>query len=394
MRAGGWVEPEVIADVRAALLDDAAPVTAASVAAAVRRTGRVLGASAQLDLVSRLSAELAGAGPLQPLLDDPRTTDVFVNGSREVWVDRGEGLRRSRVSLGAEADVRALAVRLAAAQGKRLDDATPLVDVRLPGGVRLNAIIPPISGETTLLSLRVPRLGGFSLGSLVAGGFVPAAWHGLLHGLMVGRVNFLVSGGTGAGKTALLGALLATVPGDERIVIVEDAKELVVEHPHVVSLAARQRNIEGAGEITMTDLVRNALRMRPDRLVVGECRGAEVRDMFAALNTGHEGACATLHANTAADVPARLEALGALAGMTGAAVAAQSASAVDAIVHVRRDGALRGVAEIATMDRAVDGRLEVRTALWRERLDPASPLLEGEGAAGLRAILAAKGVSV
>lgn len=350
-----WIEPGLINDVRAHLLENPGPITASAVATAVQRTGRVIGSAALLELVSRISAQLAGAGPLQPLLDEPGVTDVFVNGPRDIWVDRGTGLVPVRLSLGGEPDVRTLAVRLAALGGRRLDDSTPLVDVQLPDGVRLNAVIPPLSGEHTVMSFRIPRPRGFTLGELIDSGAVPAAIAELLQQVLNRRANFLISGGTGSGKTALLGALLAESAADQRLVIVEDSRELTLDHPHVVQLSSRQANVEGAGAVTLTDLVRNALRMRPDRLVVGECRGAEVRDMLTALNTGHEGGCATIHANTAEAVPARLEALGALAGMAPAAVRSQVASAIDVIIHIRRlrpgdpaaTGSLRQVSELS-----------------------------------------------
>ncbi|WP_151952537.1 TadA family conjugal transfer-associated ATPase [Brevibacterium sp. Marseille-P9724] len=343
-----WLDAELIRDVRTHLLENPGPVTAGSVAAALARSGRVVGSAELLELVSRISAQLGGAGPLQSLLDEPDVTDVFVNSPQDVWIDRGSGLTPVPLSLGTEDDVRALAVRLAALGGRRLDDSQPLVDVRLPDGVRLNALIPPLAGENTVMSFRVPRSKGFRLSELIDRDFVPADIAEVLLGLLEVRANILISGGTGSGKTVLLGALLAELPADQRIVIVEDSRELNVRHDHVVQLAARQANVEGMGEVSMADLVRNALRMRPDRLIIGECRGAEVRDMLTALNTGHEGGCATIHANTASAVPARLEALGALAGMTSEAVRSQSVTAIDVILHITRgrDGHRR-LSEIA-----------------------------------------------
>ena len=342
-----WLDDDLVAEVRDYLLENPGPVTTSAVASALARSGRVLGSAAVLELVAKISAQLAGAGPLQPLLDDVSTTDVFVNGPRDVWADHGEGLCRVPVSLGTEADVRALAVRLAALGGRRLDDSQPLVDVRLPDGVRLNAVIPPLSGEVTVLSFRIPRHRGFTLSELVGSGTVVPDVADLLLHVLERRKNFLISGGTGSGKTALLGALLAEVDPGQRLLVVEDSRELSVAHPHVVQLSARQANVEGMGEVSMADLVKNALRMRPDRLVVGECRGAEVRDMLTALNTGHEGGCATIHANAASAVPARLEALGALAGMTPESVTSQVSTALDVIVHVTRGPRGRVVSQVA-----------------------------------------------
>jgi pilus assembly protein CpaF len=302
-------------------------------------------------------------GPLQPFVDDPAVTDVLVNGADGVWVDRGAGPERVSVELGGEPAVRALAVRLAAAAGRRLDEGRPWVDARLPAGVRLHAVVPPVAPAGTHLSLRLLRPGRFDLAALQAAGSVPPAWVGVLQALVASGAPFLVTGGTGAGKTTLLAALLSLVPARERLVLVEDVGELHPVHPHVVRLEARHANVEGRGEVTLADLTRQALRMRPDRLVVGECRGPEVRDLLAALNTGHAGGCATLHANAAADVPARLEALGSIAGLTSAAVAAQAAAAFEAVLHVRRAGpGRRHLAEIGVLERGEAGELVVHPA--------------------------------
>jgi len=305
-------------------------------------------------------------GPLQPLVDDPTVTDVLVNGAGGgVWADRGAGPERVAVELGGESAVRALAVRLAASAGRRLDEARPWVDARLPAGVRLHAVVPPVSPAGTHLSLRMLRPGRFDLTALVAAGSVPPTWTPLLRALVTARAAFLVTGGTGAGKTTLLAALLSLVPVRERLVLVEDVGELYPVHPHVVRLEARHANVEGRGEVTLADLTRQALRMRPDRLVVGECRGPEVRDLLAALNTGHAGGCATLHANAAAEVPARLEALASTAGMPRTAVAAQAGAAFEAVLHVRREGGRRFLAELGVVDRSGSGALVVRrAALW------------------------------
>jgi pilus assembly protein CpaF len=367
------IEPDLLDEVRTRLGTrpgtaragagpDATAADATAVADALRASGRVLGSDALRDLTRAARAELTGAGPLQPLLELPGVTDVLVNGPQEVWVDRGAGLERTGVDLGTPAAVRALAVRLAAVAGQRLDDAAPVVDGMLPGGTRLHAVVEPVVPAGAVVSLRVLRQAAFTLDSLAAHGAVPHAWTGLLRSLVAGRANVLVSGGTGTGKTTLLAALLALVPADERVVTVEEARELAPEHPHVVHLAARRANVEGAGAVGLTDLVRAALRMRPDRLVVGECRGAEVREVLLAMNTGHDGGLATLHANAVEHVPARLEALAALAGMPRDAVAAQAAAAVDVVLHVRRERGRRFVAEVGVAGRRESGELEVRAA--------------------------------
>lgn len=312
--------------------------------------GRVLSVNDLLTAASAVSADLWGLGPLEALVEDEAVTDVLVNGGGAVFVDRGQGLERMGWRFPDEAAVRALAVRLAAGAGRRLDDGCPWVDARLPGGLRLHAILPPVSPGGTHLSLRVLRPAGWTLASLVAAGSVPPDWARLLEAMVARRAAFLVSGGTGAGKTTLLSALLSLVPPSERIVMVEDVGELAPDHPHVVRLEARPPNVEGRGGVQLEDLVRQALRMRPDRIVVGECRGPEVRDLLAALNTGHAGGCGTVHANRAREVPARLEALGALAGMSPQSVRLQARAALDAVVHVERTDRGRRVTEIACVD--------------------------------------------
>ena len=327
-----------------------APVTPAAVAAALREeSGGLHGDVA--GLVAALSSEIVGTGPLAPLLADPAVTDCLVNGPDQVWVDRGAGLERTAVRFRDDAAVRRLAQRLVAPTGRRLDDAQPWVDARLPDGTRLHAVLPPLAPAGTSLSLRVPRRRPFTLAELQAAGTVPADGADLLERLVASRVAFLVSGGTGTGKTTLLSALLSLVDPGERLLLVEDASELLPDRPHVVRLEARPPNVEGAGEVTLRDLVRNALRMRPDRLVVGECRGPEVVDLLAALNTGHEGGCGTVHANSAVDVPARMEALAATAGMGRQALHSQLASAVRVAVHLERRDGRRRISQVCLLVR-------------------------------------------
>ena len=318
-----------------------------------------------------LQAQLLGAGPLEPLLELPGVTDVAVNGDGSVWVDAGAGLIRVDVDVGGPDAVRRLAVRLAGLAGRRLDETSPYVDGVLPSGVRLHAILPPLVADGPHLTLRIPARSAMTLTELEARSMFPPGWAGLLRQLVRRRVAFVVSGGTGVGKTTLLGALLGEAPAAERVIVVEDVRELSVDQPQVVRLEARPANVEGAGEVTLTTLVRQALRMRPDRLVLGEARGAEVRELLAALNTGHEGGCGTLHANSAGDVVARFEALGALAGLSPAAVHAQLVSAVDVVVHVGRraaEGAVRRQVEtIGVVVRGPDGRPEVVDALSTDR---------------------------
>jgi pilus assembly protein CpaF len=305
-----------------------------------------------------------------------------------VWVDRGAGLERTSVRFPDDLAVRRLAQRLAAPSGRRLDDAQPWVDARLPGGVRLHAVLPPVAPAGTCLSLRVARSRVFDLQELVDAGSVPQDGAELLAALVAARVAFLVTGGTGTGKTTLLSALLSLVDPRDRLLLVEDAGELAPSHPHVVRLEARPPNVEGAGEVGLRDLVRQALRMRPDRVVVGEVRGAEVVDLLAALNTGHEGGCGTLHANSARDVPSRLEALAAVAGLDRAALHSQLASGLRLAVHLARDRrtGCRRTAEVCVLVRGADGLVSSVPA-WAWDGSAASGL-PGPGAAVLRELLA------
>lgn len=342
----------------------ARPYVPSDVAAALRRLGMVVTDQSMLQAMEALRRGSTGAGPLEDLLHQEGVSDVVVNGASDVFVDRGCGLQRADVAFVDDEQVRRLAVRLAAAAGRRLDDAQPFVDGRLPDGTRLHAVLSPVSSPGTCISLRVPARARPSLEQLLAGQGLSALGLMLLEAIVQRRVPFLISGGTGAGKTTLLGAMLARVPGGERIVVVEDSRELDPSHPHCLSLEGRQPNAEGMGGISLTLLVRQALRMRPDRVVLGEVRGGELVDLLAALNTGHEGGCGTLHANSLVDVPARLEALAALGGLGRSACHAQVASALRVGIHVARapDGA-RYVAAIGVFRRGPDHLVEVVPAV-------------------------------
>jgi pilus assembly protein CpaF len=359
------------------------------VARAIRaESGGVLGDTEVLTNLRVLQTELTGAGILEPLLAGPGITDVLVTAPDAVWIDDGNGLRRSPIGFADEEAVRRLAQRLALAAGRRLDDAQPWVDGLLTGlgggrlTVRLHAILPPVAVAGTCISLRVLRPATQDLAALCASRAIAESAATILRDVIAARLAFLVSGGTGAGKTTLLSALLGSVPGHERIVCVEDAAELAPRHPHLVTLVARGANVEGAGEVTVRQLVRQALRMRPDRIVVGEVRGGEVVDLLAALNTGHDGGAGTVHANSPAEVPARLEALGALGGLDRAALHSQLAAAVQVLLHVGRTGeGRRRLVEIAVLTRTPDsGECRTRTA-WHADDGP------GEGAAELARLL-------
>ncbi len=336
---------------------------AADIGDALRWCGQVVSDASVLAVAQALHRDSVGAGLLEPLIGLPGVTDVLVNGPDEVYVDTGDGLRRVPVRFGSDEEVRRLAVRLAASVGRRLDDASPFVDARMADGTRVHAILSGLADVGTCLSLRIPARSRLSLGDWVASGTCHPQVADVLERMVAGKVAFLVSGGTGSGKTTLLGSLLALVPASERILIVEDSRELDPDHPHCVRLEGRAPNAEGAGAVTMTQLVRQALRMRPDRIVVGEVRGPELVDLLIALNTGHEGGCGTVHANTPETVPARLEALAALGGLGREAAHSQIAAAVRAVVHVTREAHGRRVSGVAVLTRGAAGFVETRPAL-------------------------------
>lgn len=363
----------MVSEVRQAVLAEQLPLTGARLAAAVQSTGKLLGSAGTLRTVDRVQAELQGLGPLQHLVADPAVTDILVNGPDEVWVDGADGLLRTSDRFSADAEVRALATRLISAGGRRLDDGNPCVDVRL-AAFRVHAVLAPVSTRGTLLSIRVQRQREFSIEELTASGTLDPFMGNALRAVVERRLNFLVSGATGTGKTTLLSTLLALSAPTERLVTVEDSAELNPSHPHTVPLQSRHGNAEGAGAVDLAELVRQALRMRPDRLIVGECRGAEVRELLTAMNTGHSGAGGTIHANSAESVPARLMALGSLAGLNRDAVTLQAASALDVVVHLVRGQTGRRVAVIGLVEVDDSGQLTVRPALIRHgtACEPAS----------------------
>jgi pilus assembly protein CpaF len=356
-------EEALLGRVRRRLLATPGGYDAASLASALRDEAPTAGATTLLEVAGTLMSEIGGAGVLEPLLREPHVTDVLVNGCGPVWVDRGRGPQRASITIPDEATARRLAVRLVAAGGRHLDDASPYADARLPDGTRVHAILPPLSPEGTCISLRVPPRRTFTLADLVAAGSMPDAGADLLRRLVTARVAFLVTGGTGSGKTTVLSTLLSSADPNERLVLVEDAAELRPDHPHVVRLEARAANVEGVGAVTLDVLVRQALRMRPDRLVVGEVRGAEVLDLLAALNTGHEGGSGTVHANRAEHLPARIESLCGRAGVPRAAAHSLLLAAVDAVVHLVRAGdGRRRVAGVAVLVADESGHVAVRPA--------------------------------
>lgn len=327
-------------------------------------------------VVERVIADLVGLGPLHELVLQPGVTDVLVCAPDQVWIDDGRGLRPSPVSFADEEAVRRLAGRLALAAGRRLDAAQPFVDLRLAGGIRLHAAIPPVVGRTTI-SLRVPRREGWTLPRLVAAGALTVEASAWLGAIVAARCTFVICGGTGTGKTSLLGALIDVMPADERIVLIEQTAELVPAHRHVVALRARPPNSEGSGGIGLDELVRQSLRMRPDRIVVGEVRGSEVADLFAALNSGHSGGGVTLHANAPSAVPSRLEALATAAGLDRIAAHAQMAASIDVVIELaRRPRGGRQVRGLHSVVRGSDGSVRVVPAV---RFDSAGAAVNRHG---------------
>jgi pilus assembly protein CpaF len=358
------VSTHLVDRVRTRLASAPTRPNAAAILEALRAEGCLLDGNDLLRAADQVRSELTGAGVLDQFLGDPTVTDVLVNAPDSVWVERAGVLARTAVHFPDEASVRRLAQRLAAQAGRRLDDAAPCVDAVLPGGTRLHAVLPPVAVRGTLISLRVPPRRAFSVEQLIGFGMVTPLGARLLVALARARVSFLISGGTGTGKTTVLGTLLGLVSRDERIVIAEECAELVSTHPHIARLQCRSANQEGVGGVGLRTLVRQALRMRPDRVVVGEVRGAEVCDLLTAMNTGHEGGCATLHANGLAEVPARVEALAAPSGLSRGSVHAQLGAGVRVVVHlVRENGGRRRLASVGVLRRDADGWARVVPAV-------------------------------
>jgi len=298
-------------------------------------------------IVGELRDDILGHGPLERLLEDDTVSEIMVNGAHDIWVERAGRLHRTPVRFTDESHLRRIISKIVAQVGRRIDEASPMVDARLPDGSRINATIPPLSLSGALLTIRKFSKERLDMDALVKRGSLTSDTVDLLQRCVLARLNILISGGTGSGKTTLLNALSASIPDDERILTIEDAAELQLVQRHVLRLESRPRNIEGEGEITIRDLVRNSLRMRPDRIVVGEVRGPEALDMLQAMNTGHDGSITTVHANTPRDALARLETMVLMAGydLPLRAIREQIASALDLVIQIERmnDGSRRVV---------------------------------------------------
>jgi pilus assembly protein CpaF len=316
------------------------------------------------DIIEQVLYEITGLGPIEPMFRDLSISDILVNGSKEIYIERGGRLMRVATSFRNDAHLMAVIDRIVSRVGRRVDESSPMVDARLPDGSRVNAIIPPLALDGPVLSIR--RFGiDLSVQKLIDGGTMNPAMASLIAGCVAARLNILISGGTGAGKTTLLNALASFIPADQRIITIEDAAELRLQQEHVVRLETRPPNAEGEGEVKARDLVKNALRMRPDRIIVGECRSAEAIDMLQAMNTGHEGSLTTVHANSPRDALARLETMILMAGanLPDRAMREQISSALDVIIQVSRlaDGTrkITSVVEVTGMEGPVTATQEI-----------------------------------
>ncbi|MCK4857704.1 MAG: CpaF family protein [candidate division Zixibacteria bacterium] len=307
-------------------------------------------------LITEIQHETFGLGPIEPYLHDPEISDVLVNTYGQVYIEKAGKLAKTETVFKDNNHLMLIIDRILTKVGRRVDEASPMVDARLPDGSRVNAIIPPVALDGPILSIRKFRKDVLSMDDLIENNSLTPPMIQFLEGSVRARLNILISGGTGAGKTTLLNILSAFIPGGERIVTIEDSAELQMQQPHVVRLETRPPNIEGKGTVTQRDLVRNALRMRPDRIIIGEVRGAEIYDMLQAMNTGHDGSLSTLHANSPRDVLLRLETLMLLAGYSirGKAIREMVSSAIDVIIQVSRysDGTrkISGISEIVGME--------------------------------------------
>lgn len=299
--------------------------------------------------IESLHAQFFGLGILEPLLSIEGITDIFVNGPQDIWYEAQGVLHPSHLSFVAEPDVRAFACRLIQSAGGRLDEAYPSADVQNNRGQRIHAILPPLSLSGTVLSIRIQPTRRASLEELESCGMFNHEVASVLRYVVERKANFLISGGTGTGKTTLLNAMLSECAENERIITIEDVAELAPVHPHVVSLQSKIANAEGQGAVPLTELIRQALRMRPSRLVLGECRGSELADMLTAMNIGHSGTGGTVHASSASAVPARLMAMGAMAGMTPEALTLQALTALEFVIHISKRGSQRFMSEIGVL---------------------------------------------
>ena len=361
---------KILESVRERALASGGQLDAIALAGAVHDSGAALGAQGAAQSLESLQHEVAGLSVLEPFARIPDVTDVLVDGQGQVWTDSPRGLELMEFRFSSAERVRELAVHLATLAGRRLDAASPFMDMSLKN-YRVHAVLPPIATRGPLISIRVKHASRLGLDEVLQ--YSPPFWTPLMRSVIQRQMNFLVTGGTGSGKTTLLQAMLAEADAQQRLVVVEDSQELQINHPHAVSLQTRSANVEAAGLVQLKDLVVQALRMRPDRLIVGECRGEEIRDFLAAMNTGHQGAAGTLHANNPASVPARLAALGALAGWSVQATSLQASSALDLVIHMSRgERGRRGPISLGSLETDDSGRMRMRTLINMHSDNPLS----------------------
>ena len=356
------VHNRVISDLGPTLSDQGMPqvelrrLIAEALHKALGEEAVVLSGTERAELVREVSDDVLGYGPIDRLLHDESVTEVMCNGPKDVYVERGGKIQRAGVEFTDEIHLRRIIDKIVSEVGRRVDESTPMVDARLPDGSRVNAVVHPVAIGGPFLTIRKFAVDPFTVADLINFGTVTAQVAHFLDACVRGRLNMVISGGTGSGKTTMLNVVSSFIPTEERIVTIEDAKELRLQQEHVCAMESRPRNIEGTGEIAIRDLVRNALRMRPDRIIVGEARGAEALDMLQAMNTGHDGSLTTIHCNAPRDALARIETMVLMAGMDlpVRAIREQSSSALDLIVHVSRlrDGTRRvtHVSEVIGME--------------------------------------------
>jgi len=341
------------------------------------------------DLVVEIEHETFGLGPIEPLMQDPTVSDILVNGAREIYVERHGKLERTRVTFRDDTHLLQVIDRIVSAVGRRVDESSPMVDARLRDGSRVNAIIPPLALDGPVLSIRRFAKDPLRMSDLIEFGTLTPALAEILRAIVQARLNILVSGGTGAGKTTMLNVLSNAIPTTERIVTIEDSAELQLQQDHVVRLETRPANIEGQGAVSQRELVRNALRMRPDRIVVGEVRGPEVLDMLQAMNTGHDGSLSTVHANSTRDALSRIETMVLMSGLSLPVRAMRDyiASALDLVVHVSRlsDGTRKvvRVTEIVGMEEDVVTTQDIFT-FDQEGIDSDGRVVGSHRATGVR----------
>lgn len=363
--------------VRQKLVDSNQEITSGEIIKVVRKeTHGLLNENQLFNQYKKIEQELVGLGKIEYLLQLPNITDILVVGSNEIWIDQGKGLEKTSLQFSNEKEVASLATRLALQNGKRLDAAKPWVDtnINLPNvdyHIRFHAVLASLTRQGTCISLRILRPKEVNLAQLVANQTIDTGIVHFLKQMISRKVSFLISGGTGSGKTTLLNALLQEIPNNERVICVEDTYELVATSKSQINLTTLDANNEGTGEITLSLLIKQALRMRPDRIVVGEVRGAEIVDLLTALNTGHLGSAGTIHANSTAEVPSRVEALGALGGIKRSSMHSLFAAAVKIILHVEKDTAgYRRLKEIGILYR--DGDYVKIKKIWKYGSNPPS----------------------